>query len=575
MALTVTKTVRGNPCVIFESNHYRKDKTLKGGIISWRCIKGGCSASIKTDARRTEVLEASGRHLHPLASTEPSPSPRTTKNNCGVNEISPDRVACVSPSLTELLTPYNVHITPISHTFVDTEEENSHLRQLVSELRYEKEALTNKCIELECKLMKKDSIVPVVKPMVPEQIDTNFQERVDISCQTVAIEQQSPNSLSYVDNPKIFVHRHSQTHLPDSHQCFELVERIKELQITCAGYKMRISEGDKELDELKEKLKVSYNNLKLLKIQTYDYNSTMNAALVTGSNCDRTPDSSLPCHVQSDISWKKVKRKLLIVGDSHARGLLERMTGTLSPNVDTIAYVYPGAPMSYILGSMLVRGAVASLSKNDYLFVVGGTNGFTRGSGVSDVSSHVQAVNKIVEDSRHTNIIFSTIPYRYDLANDSWENRLIKETNESLRRICGACLIELWNVRRGFHTTHGLHFNGNGKTWIINEIKSALLAAFKRGTSLEQSRSDGDISDSEVRNRTLAMLDPQTIDSKSVTEICYSSDELKSGCVLDSELEVDYTLNSADSFSVIDETGYSDDSSTFLEMTNPLNSPIR
>lgn len=75
-----------------------------------------------------------------------------------IDEFSTDAsglCAPARPSLTELLAPYNVEITPSPSTSEDTKIDNLHFRQENAELRHLNRVLTDKTVELEIDSEKK------------------------------------------------------------------------------------------------------------------------------------------------------------------------------------------------------------------------------------------------------------------------------------------------------------------------------------------------------------------------------------------------------------------------------------
>lgn len=68
----------------------------------------------------------------------------------------------------------------------------------------------------------------------------------------------------------------------------------------------------------------------------------------------------------------------------------------------------------------------------------------------------------------------ATIPYRYDLSEESNENKIIKEINSSIRNLAytksHVTILDVFLLQRWYHTRHGLHFNRSGKRLVARKI---------------------------------------------------------------------------------------------------------
>ncbi|XP_021914855.1 uncharacterized protein LOC110827459 isoform X5 [Zootermopsis nevadensis] len=62
--LLVTKTIRGNHCLLLGQYKYRKAHETRGGIIMWRCTNRACNAVLKTNLGCTTVFYARNVHSH-------------------------------------------------------------------------------------------------------------------------------------------------------------------------------------------------------------------------------------------------------------------------------------------------------------------------------------------------------------------------------------------------------------------------------------------------------------------------------------------------------------------------------
>lgn len=171
--------------------------------------------------------------------------------------------------------------------------------------------------------------------------------------------------------------------------------------------------------------------------------------------------------VASDVESGRVT----IVGDSHARELGQILKLSLPPRCSVINHVYPGAPMNHVIGCMVQN--VKEMTKGDVVFLVGGTNSFVGDCGWSEVSRYMADLRRLISLNKEVDIVLTTIPFRYDLSESSRENLAIKTVNEEIRGFAsrnGVRLVELWDLPRGLHTAHGLHFNKRGKIAIAEQF---------------------------------------------------------------------------------------------------------
>ena len=97
--------------------------------------------------------------------------------------------------------------------------------------------------------------------------------------------------------------------------------------------------------------------------------------------------------------------------------------------------------------------------------ICGGANDFN-----SDMEGpNVSNILEFIQSNKHTNVVFTNVPLRYDLSYYSQINEKIRSynrrTGEIIQEYERMTLMELDTERKN-HTRHGLHFNRFGK-WHI------------------------------------------------------------------------------------------------------------
>ncbi|RZF46634.1 hypothetical protein LSTR_LSTR015515 [Laodelphax striatellus] len=191
--------------------------------------------------------------------------------------------------------------------------------------------------------------------------------------------------------------------------------------------------------------------------------------LVSGEDSSEFPGSTQ----ESKINYtRKVGRKIIVFSDSQGRELANLLMNIIPHQYSVSSFVYPGAGMCQILDAVHNCREVKQLNRDDYLIVMGGTNDFDPSSNEKDIVIFRLAVESLLLQMKHTNLIIGTVPYRYDMSASSSINRLIKLLNGHLRKIIplNAMLLNTWDLTAKEHTRHGLHINKRGKIKIANRI---------------------------------------------------------------------------------------------------------
>ena len=155
-----------------------------------------------------------------------------------------------------------------------------------------------------------------------------------------------------------------------------------------------------------------------------------------------------------------LRPKIVVIGDSHARGISSDLKVNLTKNYDVCGYVNPGSTMSHITQS--AKKQIRSLTKNDTVIIFGGTNDVARNQ-TEIGQKHLQ---NFVKSTSNTNLIVMSVPIRHDLHIDSCVNKEVLAYNRKLtKRMKPHNHVQILNIDldRSKFTSHGLHLNGTGK----------------------------------------------------------------------------------------------------------------
>ena len=176
----------------------------------------------------------------------------------------------------------------------------------------------------------------------------------------------------------------------------------------------------------------------------------------------------------------KNRKKILILGDSHTRGLAEEVQTNIGKDFAVEAMVKPGANIEAILDS--TDSVVSNLTKNDVCIIWGGTRDVVK----NESNQGLRLLKNFTERHQHTNFFLMGVPHRYDLEMRSCVNREIIVFNGKLKKL--SKLID--NLReidvttdREMFTRHGLHMNRMGKELTARKTATEVSVLFQANKS--------------------------------------------------------------------------------------------
>ena len=179
--------------------------------------------------------------------------------------------------------------------------------------------------------------------------------------------------------------------------------------------------------------------------------------------------------VQVVNKWKKLentkstsKGNILLVADSHGRGLSGRLRDRAIKRWNTSGTVMPGAKLKNVIEPCLTNKD--KFTKKDVVVIMGAANDIA----CNEAAGAVSTLRSTLPLLNHTNVIVVNVPHRHDLIESSCVNAEIRKYNDKLENLCSRYdnvkLLDANNLTRSMHTRHGLHLNSKGKDYISENL---------------------------------------------------------------------------------------------------------
>ena len=159
--------------------------------------------------------------------------------------------------------------------------------------------------------------------------------------------------------------------------------------------------------------------------------------------------------------------KILVIGDSHFRGLSEKISNCLDNSFSVFGITKPNADIETITSPIHLK--TGNLTKEDLIIFLGGNKDISR----NEVKKGLRFLKDFTQRTINTNLILLGAPHRYDLPPQSCVNTEVKLYNKRLQSIVSAynhARVHSMSTDRRHHTRHGLHLNKKGRDWIENNI---------------------------------------------------------------------------------------------------------
>jgi RNase H-fold protein (predicted Holliday junction resolvase) len=174
------------------------------------------------------------------------------------------------------------------------------------------------------------------------------------------------------------------------------------------------------------------------------------------------------------------RSKIIIIGDSHARGCSQEVKHNLDHSAEIQGIVKPGANIEVIVNTS--TKSIEKLTKKDIVVVWGGT----RDVGKNESERGLHQLKSFVEKNSQTNFIAMSVPHRHDLDPYSCINDEVKVYNRKLKKYLKVCdntqIIEV-DSKRELFTKHGLRMNSKGKDQTARKITQTIKVMLKKKIS--------------------------------------------------------------------------------------------
>ena len=161
------------------------------------------------------------------------------------------------------------------------------------------------------------------------------------------------------------------------------------------------------------------------------------------------------------------RHKIVIIGESHVRGLSEKISSCLDDSFSVTGITKPNADIEAITSPLHLK--TDNLTKKDLIIFYGGTKEISR----NETKKGLCSLKGFAQRTPNTNVILLGAPYRYDLPPSSCVNTEVTLYNKRLQSLMSTfnyAMVLNMSTERRHHTKHGLHLNKKGKDWVVNNL---------------------------------------------------------------------------------------------------------
>jgi len=174
-----------------------------------------------------------------------------------------------------------------------------------------------------------------------------------------------------------------------------------------------------------------------------------------------------PAITRKTVKLTRKRHRILVIGDSHVRGLSEKISNCLDDTFSVFGITKPNADIETITSPVHLK--TGNLTKEDLIVFLGGTNDISR----NEAKKGLRSLRDFTQRTINTNLILLGSPHRYDLPPQSCVNTEVKLYNKRLQSLVSASnhvrVLSMPTERR-HHTRHGLHLNKKGRDWVVNNV---------------------------------------------------------------------------------------------------------
>jgi len=193
-------------------------------------------------------------------------------------------------------------------------------------------------------------------------------------------------------------------------------------------------------------------------------------------NLNTTSKVTLTRNIKKSLPKTK-KKKIVIIGDSHARGYAAEISREMGNDFEVTGTVIPGAQLVNITN--LADIEISALGKSDAVIVIGGSNDINK----NETNIGLIHLRKFVVSRRNTNIMVVTAPHRYDLHESSCVNKETVVFNRKLHKLVQTAdhvnIIQATLNRNDF-MRHGMHLHISGREKVAKLIGESIKKLMSR-----------------------------------------------------------------------------------------------
>jgi hypothetical protein len=132
---------------------------------------------------------------------------------------------------------------------------------------------------------------------------------------------------------------------------------------------------------------------------------------------------------KNSMKHQDSRSRIVILGDSHARGVAGELLHQSKDRLNTTGYVKPKAGLTELLNT--AKNDLSKLTKTDTLIVIGGSNDIDG----SDQGKRLTSTVNFLYSTQNTNVILVEVPVRYDSEARSHINEQIENYNKKLVKV--------------------------------------------------------------------------------------------------------------------------------------------
>jgi hypothetical protein len=127
------------------------------------------------------------------------------------------------------------------------------------------------------------------------------------------------------------------------------------------------------------------------------------------------------------------KRKIIIIGDSHAKGNATNIKQVLGISAVVIGYVSTSTKLNYI--TSMANNEINELTKKDAVVIWGGAMDIAK----NEADRGLAELSKFVGECSYTNVLVVGAPKRRDLRESSCVNKEVDKFNRQLHKRLKTC----------------------------------------------------------------------------------------------------------------------------------------